>query len=92
MIWLFIACLLALVLVLEQYWADQALGKLRYFCSCSDLLAEPEQVVTFTSGVPLRRKSSSTKRNCRFPVRMAQVFFIARSFPEILFTLILPSL
>lgn len=51
MIWLFIACLLALVLVLEQYWADQALGKLRYFCSCSDLLAEPEQVVTFTSGV-----------------------------------------
>ena len=51
MIWLFIACLLALVLILEQRWADWAIAKLRYFSSCSHLLAEPGQTVTLTSGV-----------------------------------------
>lgn len=51
MIWLFVACLVALVLLLEQYWAEWALAKLRYFFSCSHLLAEPDQPITITSGV-----------------------------------------
>jgi len=51
MIWLFIACLMALIAFLEQHWAEWAMKKLRYFASCSDLLAEPNQPLTLTSGV-----------------------------------------
>jgi len=51
MIWLFLICLAALAGVLEWKLAGWALKNLRYAASCDMLLAEPGQLVTFTSSV-----------------------------------------
>jgi len=49
MIWLFLVCLVLLVIVLQRRWAQWSLDQLEYTVSCDTLLAEPEQVLTLTS-------------------------------------------
>ena len=51
MIWVFVICLILLVVVLELKGAEWSLSRLRYDAVCDTLLAEPGQAVTLTSHV-----------------------------------------
>lgn len=54
MIWVFVICLVILVLVLELKGAEWSLSRLHYDAECSTLLAEPGETITFTSHVENR--------------------------------------